>query len=156
MKSEIENSGRVEGKFLERKSFKNPATGRYYEEKHFAIGQTIFLNGFKFQVQDWDEYTHKYMEDNCEVFPQASIDAILAKIKKGALSYPSLQDYAIAMMKKLDKNGDEVISFDEFKDGLAELNIFLTDHEVNTMLRVFDHNGDRKISMEEFYNTLKA
>lgn len=46
------NSGRIGGKFLERKSFKNPATGRYYEEKHFAIGQTIFLNEFKFQIQD--------------------------------------------------------------------------------------------------------
>lgn len=96
------------------------------------------------------------MEDNAEVFPQASIDAVLAKIKKGALSYPSLQDYAIAMMKKLDTNGDELISFDEFKEGLSGLNIFLTDHEVNTMLRVFDHNGDGKISMEEFYNTLAS
>jgi len=60
------------------------------------------------------------------------------------------------MMQKLDKNGDEVISFDEFRDGLADLKIFLSDHEVNTMLRVFDHNGDGKISMEEFYNTLAS
>lgn len=114
------------------------------------------MNGWRFQVNDCDEYTHKYMEDNCEVFPQASIDAVLDKIKSGAYSYPSLQDYAIAMMKKLDKNGDEVISFDEFKEGLQDLKIFLTDHEINTMLRVFDHNGDGKISIEEFYNTLAA
>lgn len=114
------------------------------------------MNGFRFRVNDCDEYTHKYMEDNCDVFPQASIDACLAKIKDGAFSYPSLQDYVIALMKKLDKNGDEVISFDEFKDGLAGMKIFLSDHEVNTMLRVFDHNGDGKISMEEFYNTLAS
>ena len=150
------NSGRTGGKFLERKLFKNPVTDQYYEEKHFAIGESIYLNGFRFQIVDCDEYTHKYMEDNAEVFPQASIDVILNKIKAGAYSYPSLQDYAIAMIKKLDTNGDEVISFDEFKVGLQGMNIFLTDHEVNTMLRVFDHNQDGKISMEEFYNTLAA
>jgi hypothetical protein len=150
------NSGRTGGKFLERKQFKNPVTDQYYEEKHFAIGETVYLNGFRFQVVDCDEYTHKYMEDNCEVFPQASIDACLSKIKSGAYSYPSLQDYAIAMIKKLDTNGDEVISFDEFKQGLQGMKIFLTDHEINTMLRVFDHNQDGKISMEEFYNTLAA
>jgi hypothetical protein len=150
------NSGRTGGKFIERKQFKNPVTGAYYEEKHFAIGECIYLNGYRFQILDCDEYTHKYMEDNCEVFPQASIDACLDKIKQGAFSYPSLQEYAIAMIKKLDQNGDEVISFDEFKEGLAGMKIFLTDHEVNTLLRVFDHNQDGKISMEEFYNTLAS
>lgn len=112
------------------------------------------MNTFRFQINDCDEYTHKYMEDNAEVFPQASIDAILNKIKAGAYSYSSLQEYVIHLMKKLDKNADEVISFDEFRDGLKDMNIFLGDHEVNTLLRVFDHNGDGKISMEEFYNTL--
>jgi hypothetical protein len=33
------NSGRIGGKFLERKQFKNPVTDNYYEEKHFAIGE---------------------------------------------------------------------------------------------------------------------
>ena len=96
------------------------------------------------------------MEDNAEVFPQASIDAILEKIKKGAYSYSSLQEYVIHLIQKLDKNGDEVISFDEFRDGLKDMKIFVSEHEINTLLRVFDHNGDGKISMEEFYNTLAS
>lgn len=96
------------------------------------------------------------MEDNFDVFPQAAFDLVMEKIKSGAYSYPSLQEYAIQLMKHLDKNGDEVISFDEFKEGLQELNIFLTDHEVNTLLRVFDHNKDGQISIEEFYNTLST
>jgi Ca2+-binding EF-hand superfamily protein len=150
------NSGRVGGKFLEKKTYKNPFSNKYYIEKDFAIGKTIHLNTFRFQINDCDEYTHKYMEDNAEVFPQASIDQILEKIKGGAYSYSSLQEYVIHLMKKLDKNGDEVISFDEFRDGLKDMKIFLSEHEVNTLLRVFDHNGDGKISMEEFYNTLAS
>ena len=42
------NSGRIGGKFMEKKKHKNPVTGNYYEEKDFLIGRTIFLGGFKF------------------------------------------------------------------------------------------------------------
>ena len=34
--------------------------------------------------------------------------------------------------------------------------IYLTIHEVHTMMRRFDHNGDGVVSLEEFYNTLAA
>ena len=101
-----------------------------------------------------DEYTEKYMEDNFEVFPSSRIELVVDKIKKGAHAFPSLQDYAIHLIKTLDKNGDQMISFNEFSDGMKALNIFLSDHEIHTLVRKFDHNGDGKISMEEFYNTL--
>lgn len=148
------NSGRLGGKFLERKKHNNPVTGKYYQEREFMIGTTVYLGGHRFLLNDCDEYTHKYMEDNWDVFPQASFDLVMEKIKSGAACYPSLQDYAIELIRRLDKNGDEVISFDEFKDGLKSLNIFLNDHEANTLLRVFDHNKDGHVSVEEFYNTL--
>jgi Ca2+-binding EF-hand superfamily protein len=79
---------------------------------------------------------------------------ILKKIKKGADAYNSLQDYVIDLIKRLDKNGDGVISFKEFTNGLQKMNIFVTNHEEYSLMRVFDHNNDGKISMEEFYNTL--
>ena len=60
-------------------------TKKYYEKKAFAIGKTIHLNGFRFQINYCEEYTHKHMEDNCEVFPQAPINAILAKIRESSL-----------------------------------------------------------------------
>lgn len=94
------------------------------------------------------------MEDNFDVFPEASVDKVMEKIRKGAYSYPSLQDYAVALIQKLDRNGDEIISFDEFKDGMTSAGIFLTEHEINTLLRAFDHNNDGRLSVEEFYNAL--
>lgn len=56
------NSGRIGGKFMDKKKHKNPITSNYYEEKDFLIGNTIFLGGWKFQLQKADEYTEKYME----------------------------------------------------------------------------------------------
>ena len=112
------NSGRLGGKFMERKKHLNPIHGNYYVEKDYLIGQTIFLGGFKFQLLKADEYTEKYMEDNPDLFPQASIESVIAKIKRAGSKYRSLQEYAIALLAKLDKNGDGVLSFQEFVEGL--------------------------------------
>jgi hypothetical protein len=51
------------------------------------------------------------MEDNPDTFPEAHLQGILRKIKKGASAYNSLQAYVIDLIRKLDKNGDNVISF---------------------------------------------
>ena len=63
------NSGRIGGRFMERKKQTNPTSGRYYQEKDFSLGNTVFLAGFKFMLVKADEYTEKYMEDNGTVFP---------------------------------------------------------------------------------------
>ncbi len=76
------------------------------------------------------------------------------KIKEGSFAFKSLQEYVVHLMATLDKNRDEFVDFDEFKSGLEQCKIFLTDHEVHTLVRCFDHNKDGKISMEEFYNSL--
>ena len=112
------NSGRIGGKFMERKKHKSPVTGTYYTEKDFLIGRTVFLGGFKFKLVSADEYTEKYMEDNPDQFPEAALDRIILKIKKLSSNYGSLQEYAIDLLKKLDKNNDGKISFGEFTDGL--------------------------------------
>lgn len=42
------NSGRIGGKFMERKKHKNETTGIYYQQKDFMIGRTIYLNSYRF------------------------------------------------------------------------------------------------------------
>lgn len=56
------NAGIVGGKFLERRKFKNPYSNNNYEERDFAIGRTIVLQGYRFFLAKADEYTHKFME----------------------------------------------------------------------------------------------
>ena len=112
------NSGRIGGRFMERKMHKNPVSGNNYQESDFLIGRTIFLGGFRFQLVSADEYTEKYMEDNPDMFPEQNIQNILAKIKKQASKYPSLQEYCVDLLCKLDQNNDGVIDFEEFTAGL--------------------------------------
>jgi len=45
------NSGRIGGAFMERKKQTNPTSGRYYQEKDFSLGNTVFLAGFKFMFK---------------------------------------------------------------------------------------------------------
>jgi hypothetical protein len=75
---------------MERKKHNNPISTSYYVERDFLLGHTIFLGGFKFQLLKADEYTEKYMEDNPDIFPQASLNAVVAKIKKGGQAFKSL------------------------------------------------------------------
>ena len=82
------------------------------------LGATVFLAGFKFMLVKADEYTEKYMEDNEGAFPQASLTAIIEKMKKGSKGFANLQEYAIHMMKVLDKNNDGFVDVNEFSVGL--------------------------------------
>jgi hypothetical protein len=112
------NSGRIGGKFMERKKHSNPVSNNYYNERDFLLGHTIFLGGFKFQLMKADEYTEKYMEDNPDVFPQSALNHVIAKIKRGAANYKNLQEYAVALLGKLDKDNNGVLNFQEFINGL--------------------------------------
>ncbi len=86
---------------MERKKHKNEVSGQYYQQKDFLIGKTIYLNSYRFQIVEADEYTEKYMEDNPEFFPQATLTYVTNKIKEGAVRHPSVNDYAIHLMKQM-------------------------------------------------------
>ncbi len=82
-----------------------------------------------------DEYTEKYMEENPDVFPEASVEAIFNKIKAGAAGAATLQEYAISLMKALDTNNDGFVSLTEFCNGLESCGVAVTRHEAHALLR---------------------
>lgn len=46
----LRNSGRVGGKFLDKRKHKNPINGNYYNEKDMKVGALLLLSGFKFRL----------------------------------------------------------------------------------------------------------
>jgi len=148
------NSGRLPGKFLDKKKHINPVTKNYYSEKDMLLGELLLLGGHKFRLMKCDEYTEKYFEANPEVFKEASIYYVLNKIRTLGKGFPSIAEYSKDLMEKMDKNKDGYLCFDEFCTGLKNLGILLTYQEQHTLMRRFDKNQDNKISLQEFIETL--
>ena len=49
-----------------------------------------------------------------------------------------MNEFAVQLVKALDKNGDGKVSIDEFNDWLKSNMVFLTDHELHVLVRKFD------------------
>ena len=49
------------------------------------------------------------------------MDLIIEKMKKASKGFGSLQDYAIHLMKTLDKNNDGFVDVNEFSEALKGL-----------------------------------
>jgi len=150
------NSGFQNGKFLERRVHKHPYQERNYHYTDFIIGAAVFVNGFKFRLTRGDEFTYKFMLGRPEEYPMSNISSVMEKIKKYGKRFPSADEYAIHLLRELDRNGDGVIDSAELFNGLKRIGINLEPQEEFTLMRTFDKNGDYKISMEEFYNTLSS
>eukprot|EP01016_Furgasonia_blochmanni_P036317 TRINITY_DN4137_c0_g1_i8.p1 TRINITY_DN4137_c0_g1~~TRINITY_DN4137_c0_g1_i8.p1 ORF type:complete len:651 (+),score=231.66 TRINITY_DN4137_c0_g1_i8:95-2047(+) len=150
------NSGLWGGKFQERSKHINPVTNTYYVERDMALGETVKLGTFRFQLLRADEFTLKYMEDRPQSFPQAQVDYVLDKIRKAASAWTSLDSFFIDLVKNVDKNSNGFVEFKELCDGLNQMKIFLTYHEHSTLMRKYDLNGDGRLSVEAFYNALAS
>ena len=59
------NSGIMEGKFLERRKYKNvDKPGDFVNPTDLAIGGDVKINGYSFHILTCDEYTQKYLESH--------------------------------------------------------------------------------------------
>jgi len=93
------NSGRLGGKFMERKKHKSPVSQDLLRGEETSSSEGPFSSAdYKFQLLKADEYTEKYMEDNPDQFPEASINSVLRKIKKGSSAFKNLQEYVISLI----------------------------------------------------------
>lgn len=77
------------------------------------------------------------------------------KVKEGAAWHPSVNDYAIHLMKQMNQNSDGTIDLDSLNEILRSNEVYLTDHELHTIYRKLHNQRVGKISVEEFYNALK-
>jgi len=58
----LRNSGFAAGKFLDRRRFKNIATGEWFKPTEFSVGKKLTINGFVFDLLEADEATVNLMK----------------------------------------------------------------------------------------------
>lgn len=114
------NSGRIPSKFMERKKHKNPFTNKYYTEKDFAIGNTIYLNSFVFKLLESDDYTKKYMLDNPEVFIDSNMQAIVNRVRIAGNKHSSYEEYLIQIIKNCDPANQGYVTKDKILEGFKK------------------------------------
>lgn len=114
------NSGRQSSKFMERQKVKNPYTNQYYTPKDFLKGKDIYLNSYIFRLIECDEYTKKFMIDNYDVFNDSDLSFVINRIRKGALSYPNLEEYSIVVLGSLDPEGQHWVTKDRITEAFKK------------------------------------
>ena len=54
-----------------------------------------------------------------------SVQTALKKIQAGAEGYSNVRDYIQDLVRKFDRNGDGLLTFNELSDGLSKIHIYL-------------------------------
>jgi len=148
------NSGRQTAKFMERTKHRNPYSNKYYIEKDFIYGNTIYLNKYIFRLLNCDNYTEKYMKDNPEMFEDSDLTSVIDRIRKSAMKYNILEEFGVDILSKFDPKGVGYVSKNGIQNGLKEFNIFLSAQEIVTLDDALRHDDNGNLSMEDFYNVV--
>ncbi len=94
------------------------------------------------------------MKSKPEVFPEANISHVIKKLQSFAAKYKSFDEYLIDLHRKMDKNGNGTIEFEELIIGLRELGFNLSYQEAYTVMRYFDKDENWKLSLKELHEGL--
>jgi hypothetical protein len=115
--------------FAKRTKKVNPATGVYYTPQDLFVGGEASISSMALALTRADEYTLKYMEENCQDYPVSNVQMILYKIN------PIKDDEEVRSVGNLDP--DSFRNLVEQKTG-----VYLVDHELITLLRRFGETSD--------------
>merc|ERR1712224_1096344 len=130
------NSGFAEGKFAERGRKRNPYTGEWYKPSDFFVGAPVSVSCMPMVVIRADEYSLKFMEENCHQFPMCNVQLILQKI--AAIK----EDTEVQQAGSMDP--------DSFRECVYhKTGVYLEDQELITLLRRFGEPSDEpRIGLE--------
>ena len=82
-----------------------------------------------------------------EVMKENPIDVVIEKIEKQGLTLRQL-------FSEIDADGDKILSITEIRNGLAGIQIKLSEDDKNLLVKTLDLNSDGYVSEEEFFKIL--
>ena len=86
----------------------------------------------------------------------STIDEALKRLARAGEDYPSMREYAKALIRKFDTNMDGIISFQELCDGLKSYDIILSLKDRIELMKKLDINKDGEISDYELHKALAS
>ena len=159
------NSGVVGGKFLERGVVKNPDNNGFkYRARDMFIGARVSVFGRYFELNDADDWTIAFMEENAWSYPRSDPAAIVEAVMGNLTGRFSSADEAIEVLQsallKHDYNGDGTIDLSELIPAMADAcpGVLTTKQECITLCRAFGTSDKAKPSMTipQFVDAVRA
>lgn len=118
------NSGHMGGRFSERKRMTNPETGKYFELTDFFVGQTVTIASQPLCIVKADEHALQFMEARPEEFPMANPNACAKRLSP--------------LAGEGEMRDEAGIDPDRLKELAADHGVYVSDHEIITLLRHFN------------------
>lgn len=92
-----------------------------------------------------------------EEVKHTSPEAILSMVKRVLLERGAYGIRGLAkVFRQMDDNGNRLLDPEDFKWGLYNYGVYLSDEEIRALIRTFDRNSDGVVNFDEFLTTLKG
>lgn len=147
----VRNSGIAGGKYLERAKVYKPQSEEIYTYLDLYVGGTIMIHNRTFELDQADEYTLIYMENNKHIFIMADHEILLKSLKAQISGREEAIRTAFIAM---DKNGSGMLSESELEGALAAAGLKFTRHQAVSLKRRLDKDGSGAISIDELLSAM--
>lgn len=142
----VRNSGIAGGKFLERAKVYKPSSEDIYTYMDLYVGSSVIIHNRTFELDQADEYTLTYMENNKHIFIMADHEILLKSLRA---QISGREEAVRTAFIKMDRNGSGSLSGSELEAALAAAGLKFTRHQAISLKRRLDKDGSGTISIDE-------
>ena len=136
----IRNSGHKGGIFLSRSNLERHDGTSPIRPKDIYLGTVIPILSHMFRIHDADDYTLKFMEENCNLWEHSRLSVIVEKLR-------DKQEVVSRLILTVPGVATRVMSYAEIEALFAKAHMGFVKQEVVTLLRVLDPQKLGKVKL---------
>ncbi|KAK9810289.1 hypothetical protein WJX72_008124 [[Myrmecia] bisecta] len=126
------NTGITGGKYLERRKVFKASSSDTYIEKDLYVGAVLPIHHRTFELEEADEYTYQYMENNRHIYMMADWESALKAVR--AQIHGRQEELKTALIAS-DPQGLGELTIEQFSGALAQAGVQLTKHQAISIHR---------------------
>ena len=148
------NSGIINGKFLEKKKYKNDLTGAYLRPQDLFVGQIFSLNKHVLQIIQADEFTLNYMEAKADIFGEHLRCDVIEQIKNQMSNFEGKEHFKNQFYSSIKYEKATKIKVDKLLDIMIDINALKNYEELYYMLNMVKMVSSNWINVDHFVNAI--